>query len=520
MRNIKAYISLLCLTFSLGLNAQSLNLEKVFAVPGSEKITNKVLSIFELEEAFVVWNLAKRGEDGLFIIDKNTKKILLESSLEEISPIKPIAMGVLKDQFVLIGLDPKKTSLFKKDKAYHGNPLFYACFDATGKIVKGGDLFNLPSISDNLRQSAGAFFHPSGNYLVVTSTKKGEKKTLYTSVFDADFNFLGESSETYDDNMAFMSSFIESRSNSELDEEGNLYSLSQDGNSIRIAQRIDNYETIEIALSQNGLAVGESIGNIKLQILNPDSLLVSGLILAKGEADEKPTSRFFNFDFSQLKGHYNMILSTMDREVLSEKITYFTEEEEALIPESFTSIQEDERSLGQYYHRRQEILASGDYLEIVELWTLLGYAFIHDYLIISRYKADGTRVWMQVIDKFQHRQTGEAYSFARDFSGFVSLLGKDQLSLLFNQKEGADRKAKRIRNPFLLRKMNLKKAEQTLVHIDLKTGAVISTKVSDYDENKAGFTKGRYNEDEFQFGPYFLIWDADLDQDVLVRVNK
>ena len=520
MRNIKAYISLLCLTFSLGLNAQSLNLEKVFAVPGSEKITNKVLSIFELEEAFVVWNLAKRGEDGLFIIDKKTKIILLESSLEEISPIKPIAMGVLKDQFVLIGLDPKKTSLFKKDKAYHGNPLFYACFDATGKIVKGGDLFNLPSISDNLRQSAGAFFHPSGNYLVVTSTKKGEKKTLYTSVFDADFNFLGESSETYDDNMAFMSSFIESRSNSELDEEGNLYSLSQDGNSIRIAQRIDNYETIEIALSQNGLAVGESIGNIKLQILNPDSLLVSGLILAKGEADEKPTSRFFNFDFSQLKGHYNMILSTMDREVLSEKITYFTEEEEALIPESFTSIQEDERSLGQYYHRRQEILASGDYLEIVELWTLLGYAFIHDYLIISRYKADGTRVWMQVIDKFQHRQTGEAYSFARDFSGFVSLLGKDQLSLLFNQKEGADRKAKRIRNPFLLRKMNLKKAEQTLVHIDLKTGAVISTKVSDYDENKAGFTKGRYNEDEFQFGPYFLIWDADLDQDVLVRVNK
>jgi hypothetical protein len=317
-----------------------------------------------------------------------------------------------------------------------------------------------------------------------------------------------------------MSSFSESRSNAELDEEGNLYTLSQDGNSIRIAQRIDNYETIEIALSQNGLAVGESLGNIKLQMLNPDSLLVSGLILAKGEADEKPANLFFNFDFSQLKGHYNMLLSTMDREVLSEKLTYFTEEEEALIPPSFTSIQEDEISFGQYYHRRQEILATGDYLEIVELWTLLRYAFLHDYLIISRYKADGTRVWMQVVDKFQHRQTGAAFALVRDFSGFVSLLGKDQLSLTFNQKEGADRKAKPPKNPFLQWKINLKKAEQTRVQIDLKTGAVISTKVSDYDENKAGFTKGRYNEDEFQFGPYFLIWDADLEQDVLVRIKK
>jgi hypothetical protein len=509
------------LVLSSALSAQKTEFETLVQIPESDRTFNKVLNIYDLKESYVVWNSRKRLKEELFFVDKNTGAVLNRASMEDLAVANPIGIGVLNDQLVLLGLDPKENKLFGSDKAYKGNPLFYVIFNAKGEKIRSGSLFKDSDTKDYLRQSARAYFNPTGEFLVITSNIPGADKSVYTSVFDAELNFLGEGNEAFDyGEEASLAIVLGNSTPRVVDEEGNIFSLSKEGRSIQISQRVNNYSTIKVNISNDLMGLGESLGNIQIDQLNQDTVLVTGLVLKKGKAEAKEQDYFFgSFKFYEILGHYTMLINSFTQELISENVIYFSESQKQGWPQSFAAAQEKAESVSQHFDKRVFPLEKGDYITIIEHRNLTKGIFIRDFLIVSRHRPNGNIVWTKTIDKFQGTPSDPVYSSYYLFTGFGSIISENQLKLIFNQR-AEDRHAKKLPKTLLVAKNNLKKSVQKIVSIDLKTGVVLSQETSDYKETAPRFLKGEFSEDRYPNGPYMIMRDFDLDCDLVVKLKE
>ncbi|PTM03928.1 MAG: hypothetical protein DA405_09000 [Bacteroidetes bacterium] len=517
----KALLSFIVAFLAFQLNAQKTDFETLVQIPESDRTFNKVLNIYDLKESYAVWNSRKRLKEELFFIDKKTGAVLNRASIEDLAVAYPIGIGVLNNQLVLLGLDPKEDKLFGSNKGFKGNPLFYVSFNAKGEKISSGSLFKEADTKDYLRQSATAYFNPTGEFLVISSSIPGDNRNVYTSVFDAELNFLGEGYDAFDDqeeaNLAIMFHAYNTRV---VDEEGNIFSLSKDGHSIQISERVNNYSTIKINVSEDLIALGESIGRIQIDQLNQDTILVTGLVLKKGNAEFNGQGYYFgDFRFYELLGQYNMLINSFTQELISEDVVYFTAAEKQGWPQSFTAAHESVESVSQHFDKRVFPLEKGDYITIIEHRNLTTGVFIRDFLIVSRHRANGDIVWTKTVDKFQGTPADPAYSFHYLFSGYGSVICDNQLKLIFNQRKG-DRQDDSIPKILLVAKNNLKKSEQKIISLNLKTGEVLSKEISNYNETAPRFLKGEFSEDRYPNGPYMIMRDFELDRDVVVKIKE
>ncbi len=512
--------ALLSFILAFQLNAQKTEFEILLQVPESDRTFNKVLNIYDLKESYVVWNSRKLLEEELFFIDKKTGAVLNRASITDLAVANPIGIGVLNNELVLLGLDPTENKLFGSNKGFKGNPLFYVSFNAKGEKTSSGSLFKEADTKDYLRQSARAYFNPTGEYLVITSNIPGDNKTFYTSVFDAKLNFLGEGYDAFDDmEEAFLAVVLNDDIARVVDEEGNIFSLSKEGRSIQISQRVNNYSTIKINVSKDLMALGEGIGSTHIDQLNQDTILVTGLVLKKGKAEFNGQGYYLGTPvFYELLGHYNMLINSLTQELISENVIYFSESQKQGWPQSFTAAQEKAESVSQHFDKRVFPLEKGDYLTIIEHRNFTKGIFVRDFLIVSRHQPNGNIVWTNTVDKFQGKPANPAYISYHLFTGFGSIISENQLKLIFNQREG-EKQDVSSHKTLLVAESNLKKSEQKIVSLNLKTGEVLSKEISNYKETAPRFLKGEFSDVLYPNGPYMIMRDFELDRDVVVEIK-
>tara|TARA_R110002050_G_scaffold168586_3_gene299984 strand:- start:2509 stop:4113 length:1605 start_codon:yes stop_codon:yes gene_type:complete len=509
----KAIASFILLFSALALQAQKTEFETIGIVPESKRDFNKVLNFFEFEESYVVLNSPKTNAKELFFVDKKSGAVLKESELEDYF-MTGVGMGIIKNQFVIIGLEPEEDEFY--------NNVVYYCFNPKGELLKKGVLLKEMAAKGQLREKARAYFDPMGNFLVLKSKKESEPETIYTAAFDAELSLLNETNETFQSVKQVAKSLQAAKQELVFDEEGNFFSLAEDRSGIRLAQRIDGYTSLKIRMNFDALGLGEGLGLVHLNKLNQDSLLISALVMKEGEPEREYSYvgigklKFFN-----LLGYYNMLYSIYDQELISEKIVYFSEEEKKAWPLTHTAAEKYRVSFSQSFDQRILPLENSNYLSITEHRNLILDSFIRDFLIITRHEANGDIIWTKNIAKYQGTPSEINYQNYYFFTSFSSVIADQQLKLIFSQRNDTT-KGNIINKPQIsvMTKRDMKKAQHKIISIDLKTGETLTEELANYEENYPRFLRGEFSEDLFPAGPYILMRDFELDRDVVVKLKS
>ena len=498
------------LVLSSALSAQKTEFETVLQVPDSDRMSNKVLNIFDLTDSYAVWNLRKTTKEELFFIDKNTGATLNSFSVEDVALEDVVGLGVLKGDLIIISLKSRQQVAFVR-------------FNAKGEKVGAGNLGLKASSKRFLPEAALAYFDPSGNYLLIFAQAITNDKTSHSSLFDANLNLIGESDETYENGKSVVNKVFEIAYTPPalIDDEGNVFSMAMDGKSLLIAQRVNSYGTIKINFKKDLISVGEFIGNIQLDRLNTDTILVSGLILKDTEPEDYANRKPGTYKYYELLGHYNMLINSFNQELISENVYYFPLSEKQAWPKSYTAVQERYKSAVQFYDKRVFTLANSDYLTIVEHQNkaLVG-GDLRDFLIVSRHGANGETLWTKTVDKFQAVSNDIGYESYYFFSGFSSIISGNQLKLIFNQRQDDKYSGEKHISANLIFPFDLKRADQKILSFDLNTGELLSQEISNYEETEPRFLKARFSEDRYPTGPYMIMRDFDLDCDLVVKLKE
>lgn len=519
---LRFYLAVLALVSLNFLSAQKTEFETVLVVPESDKTSNRLIYIFDLGESYVLWNKRKTSKEKIFFIDKATGEIHNSGSAKSLLGKPANEIGVLNNHLVILGYEDQHALYVQGENPVDASYVIYASYNPKGGLVKSGTLFKESSDEKELRTSISASFDSKGKYLVVNSKKVIDFATANTSFFNAQLELIAQDEVKFEEeDMASRVALDQSYSSIITDDQDNIYSLSYNRSSIRIARSLDNFATIEIAISGEELGVGEFLSELQLDHLGSDTILFTALILKQGKSIFKGKEVSYVKSFYDLQGVHQMLISSYDHELISENSYYFTEEQKQQWPESIATLQY-KRVLNRYqnFEKRVLVLGNGNYIVISELQNAVGNSLAQDFLTISCFHTSGELRWTKVVDKFQISfMYGDYYYKWHDFSSDSSLISGNQLKTIFNQRIGY-KNAEDYDGCTLASEKQLKKAQQKIINLDLKTGEIISQEISSYEDTQARFFKPRFSDEAFPTGPYMVIRDFELDRDVVVKLKQ